>query len=62
MEIANKYFYKDYWVKNWDGHIMLATFVGYDKKEGKVVLDAGDGENEFRIDANKFDFENYVRD
>lgn len=61
MEIASKYFFRDYWVKNWNGHIMRCTLIGYDRADDKVVLDAGDGENEFRLPADKFCFEDYIK-
>lgn len=61
MKNIDKYLFKDYWVRNWDKHILLVTLVGYDEKEDKVILDAGDGETEIRIPVDKFNFDESVK-
>lgn len=62
MEIAEKYFFKDYWVKNWDGHIMRCTLIGYDPLANKVILDAGYEEDEIKLPASTFHFEDYIKE
>nr|CAI9751445.1 hypothetical protein DGKKSRWO_DGKKSRWO_CDS_0154 [uncultured phage]CAI9752333.1 hypothetical protein CVNMHQAP_CVNMHQAP_CDS_0156 [uncultured phage] len=59
---VEKYLFKDYWIKNWNCQILCCTLVGYDEKNNKLIFDAGDGENEFHIPANKIRLENYVKE
>lgn len=62
MEIAEKYFFKDYWVRNWDHHILRCTLIGYNPAVNEVILDVGDGENEIKLSASTFRFEDYIRE
>lgn len=62
MEIAEKYFFKDYWVRNCDHHILRCTLIGYNPAVNEVILDVGDGENEIKLSTSTFRFEDYIRE